>query len=202
MCSRRSFVLLGAALLLLTLGVALSSNMAFRWAPNWTVTNTDHWISLPYRGSWSTADDLCGVIPNVTLVSYFDSATGFRVDWACPFGGDFPIVPGLGVFVRVGASSSPVFVGSHIDDLEVPLGGFSVSDRDHFLSIPYHTTSSTAEDICAELPSATLVSRFDPETGVRSDWACPFGRNFSIRLGESLAVRVSEPGPGFIPSHY
>jgi hypothetical protein len=46
------------------------------------------------------------------------------------------------------------------------------------------------------------VSRFDTSTRLREDWTCPFGNNFTVQPGESLAVRVNQAGPGFVPSHY
>jgi hypothetical protein len=176
--------------------------MGFKWAPTWTVVNTDYWVSLPFRGTWSAAADICGLVPNSTLVSRFDTMAGIREDWTCPFGNNFSVNPGEGIFVRVGSTSSPVFVGSHDDEAVIPAGGFSVANRDYYLAIPYHTTATVADDICTELPDATIVSRFDTAGGIRQDWTCPFGNNFTVRPGESLAVRVSQTGPGFIPSHY
>lgn len=199
---RRTLICLGLVLVLVLGGLVVASNMGFKWAPTWSEINKDYWISLPYRGSWSVADDLCGLVPNSTLVSRFDPVGSVRLDWTCPFGNNFALTPGEGFFVRVSASSSPVFVGSHDDDLEIPVGGFAVANSDYFLSIPYHTTAAVADDVCAEVADAIIVSRFDTSTGVREDWTCPFGNNFTVRPGESLALRVSQPGPGFVPSHY
>jgi hypothetical protein len=202
MRARRTLISLGLVLVLFLGGLVVASNMGFKWAPTWSVVNTDYWISLPYRGTWSTAQDLCDLVPNSTLVSRFDPSASVRTDWTCPFGNNFGLTPGEGLFIRVSASSSPVFVGSHDDELTIPAGGFTVTATDYFLAIPYHTTAAVADDICTEIADATVVSRFDTGTGVRADWTCPFGDNFTVNPGESLAVRVSQPGPGFVPSHY
>jgi hypothetical protein len=202
MRARRTLICLGLALALFVGGLVVASNMGFKWAPTWTVVNKDYWVSLPYRATWGSAQDLCSLVPNASLVSRFDPAAAIREDWTCPFGNNFAVTPGEGLFIRVSATSSPVFVGSHDDAQVVPAGGFGVANRDYFVAIPYHTTANVADDICGDVPDATLISRFDTATAVREDWTCPFGNNFSVRPGESVAIRVSQPGPGFIPSHY
>jgi hypothetical protein len=202
MRTRRTFLGLALASILIAGGLVAASNMGFRWAPTFTTTGTDYWISLPYKSSMQVANDVCAVVPNASLLSRFDPTSGTRLDWTCPFGTNFPLTDGEGVFLRVTSSSSPVFVGSHDPEVTVPVGGFTVANTDYFISVPYHTTAGVANDLCAEITSASLISRFNTASGIREDWTCPFGNNFTIRLGEAVAVRVSQTGGGFVPAHY
>jgi hypothetical protein len=201
---RRTLLVTTLVILLLVGGLAVGSNMGFKYAPTFpgSEINVDHWVSLPYKSAFASADEVCNVVPNASLVSRFDPVSAFRVDWTCPFGDNFDLNPGEGVFIRVTAASNPVFVGSHDPDLEIPVGGFTVSGIDHIVSIPYHTTAVTAQDLCDEIANSTLVSRFDPVSQSRIDWSCPFGSDFAIPRGEAFAVRVGVTGPGWKPDHH
>ena len=189
-------------------GLAISSQMAIRATLSLT-PGDDIWISLPYRYTGAVAQDVCDDIgPRATLVSRFDSNTALRKDWTCPFGDNFALIPGEGIWVRVSddltdAPVSWVVSGSHWPGLPIPMGGFTQPGVDYIISLPFHTTSTLAQDVCDAVgPTATLVSRFDTASGNRIDWTCPFGDNFPIGVGEAFAVRVSAPTPPFVPAHY
>ena len=204
MKSRKILLTLSLVSALVVAGLVVASNMAFKHVPDFSVINSDYWVSVPYRNHYSLAQDVCDDVgPTTTLVSRFDTPTGVRQDWTCPFGNNFPVTSGEGLFLRVSAPTSPVISGSHDPDLAIPIGGFTVENRDWFLSIPYHSTLAIANDICKEIyPTPTLVSRFDTEHGIRQDWTCPFGNDFAIRAGEGVAVRVGTATPAFVPPHY
>jgi hypothetical protein len=195
---------LGLAPALMVAGLVVASNMAFKYVPDFSVTLADYWVSVPYRNHYSVAQDVCDDVgPTTTLVSRFDTPTGVRQDWACPFGNNFPVTPGEGLFIRVSAPTAPVITGAHDPDLAIPIGGFTVANKDWFLSLPYHAIARIANDLCKEVyPTPTLVSRFDTEWRIRQDWACPFGNDFTIRAGEAIAVRVGTATPAFVPKHY
>jgi hypothetical protein len=204
MKTRKTVLTLSLALVLVVGGLVVASNMGFKFVPNLSVAGADFWVSVPYNNNYTVADDVCTDIgPNATLVSRFDTSSGLRQDWTCPFGNNFSITSGEGLFIRVSGPTTPTVVGSHDPTLAIPQGGFTVSGRDWFLAIPYHTTAAVADDICGEVgPNATLVSRFDTGSGLRQDWTCPFGNNFTINIGEALAVRVGASTPAFVPAHY
>ena len=204
MKARRTLLTLALSLLLVASGLVVASNMAFNYEADFSVINKDYWVSLPYLNGYAQAQDVCGDLgPEISVVSRFDTPTGLRLDWTCPYGNNFALVPGEGLFLRVSAPSAPPIVGSHDPHLAIPLGGFNYVSRDWFLSVPYHTKAAIAHDICKEIGRlAVLVSRFDTELGLRQDWACPRGNNFAIRAGEAIAVRVDEVTPAFVPSHY
>lgn len=200
--TRKTLLTLSLAAVLVAGGLVVASNMGFKFVPGMVTPGVDHWLSVPYNNNYSVANDVCNDIgPTATLVSRFDSGTGIRQDWTCPWGTAFTVTSGEGLFVRVSASTTPVLVGSHDPNLTIPQAGFTVG-VDNFLSIPYHTTATVANDICAEVGNASLVSRFDTPTQIRQDWTCPWGTNFTINIGEALGVRVSGANPGFIPAHY
>jgi hypothetical protein len=203
MKTRKTVLTLSLALVLVVGGLVVASNMGFKYVPNFAVPSADYWLSVPYNNNYTVADDVCNDLGAATLVSRFDTPTGIRQDWTCPFGTNFTVTSGEGLFVRVGSASTPVIVGSHDPTLAIPAGGFTVVNTDWFLSIPYHTTAAVADDICLEVgPNATLISRFDTGTGIRQDWTCPFGTNFTVNIGEALAVRVGAATSAFTPSHY
>jgi hypothetical protein len=204
MKSRMTMLTLGLALALMVAGLVVASNMGFRHVADFSVTSRDYWVSVPYKNHYSVAQDVCEDLgPSAILVSRFDTPAKIRQDWTCPFGSNFPVTPGERLFIRVSAPTTPVISGSHDPELAIPIGGFTVANKDHFLSIPYHAVAALADDLCNEIgPTATVVSRFDTQFGLRQDWVCPLGNNFSIRTGEAVAVRVSAPTSAFVPDHY
>jgi hypothetical protein len=204
MKSRRTLLTLGFAVALLVAGLVVAANMGFKHVADFSVAGRDYWVSVPYKNHYGVAQDVCeDVGPNAILVSRFDTPTEVRQDWTCPFGNNFPITSGEGLFLRVDEPTTPIISGSHDPDLAIPVGGFTVANEDWFLSIPYHHVAANASDLCDEIgPTVTLVSRYDTGTGYRQDWVCPLGTNFPIRDGEAVAVRVSVPTSAFVPEHY
>jgi hypothetical protein len=177
--------------------------MAFKYKASFTVPLRDYWLSLPYHHNYDTAQSICKAIgPYTAMVSRYHSELQYRVDWTCPWGTDFHPVPGEGLFVRVLGTETAIFTGSHDPNLKIPIGGFNHPGRDYYLSIPYHTTATVAQDLCREIPHASLVTRFDTQSGIAQSWTCPWGDNFAIQPGEALRVRVYQRSDGFIPAHY
>lgn len=199
----RTFLTMTLGLALLAGGLVLGSNMAFRYKASFQVPNRDYWVSLPYHNEYADAQDICAVIgPNASLVSRFDTEKQVRQDWTCPWGKNFDVRPGEGLFARVNGPASPVFAGHHDPNLSIPVTGFTHPGRDYYLSIPFSTTAEVAGDICQEVPYATLVTRFDTQSGIAHSWTCPWGNNFDIHPGEAFRVRVNKASGGFIPAHY
>ena len=80
---RRTLLVLTLTLLLGVGGLAVGSNMGFKYAPAIPASeaNVDHWISLPYTSEYQNAQDICGFVPNASLISRFNTASGSRTDW-------------------------------------------------------------------------------------------------------------------------
>lgn len=203
MARRRAIIALGIWLVLSASGLLVASNMGLMHRASFNVSGVDYWLSLPYSSSLQKAQDLCEAIgPEATLIAYFDSDSAVRVEWHCPFGANFDLRPGQGIIVRVNAPAEVVLLGSHDQDVVVPEGGFVHVGRDYYLSLPYHSTASVANDLCDQIPHVSVISRFDTDLNTTQTWTCPFGTNFALRTGEALLVQVSAPSSGFVPDHY
>jgi hypothetical protein len=199
---RRQHLSLSLAVLLAASGLILASNMGLMTRVDLALVDLDHWVSLPYRTDLSTAQDLCDAIgPSANLVARLDAETEARIEWSCPGGTNFALEPGEGFIVQVSTPTTLSLLGSHDPDLLVPPGGFVHPDRHYLISIPYHSTATVADDLCAEIPKVVVISRFDLVSGVQ-DWTCPFGDNFALRVGEAVRVQVSESSAGFVPEHF
>jgi hypothetical protein len=199
----RTLLTMTLGLVLLAGGLVLGSNMAFRYKASFQVPDRDYWLSLPYHNEYTEAQDICRTIgPGASLVSRFDTQKQVRQDWTCPWGRNFDLTPGEGLFVRVSDPASPIFTGHHDPNLRIPVSGFVHPGRDYYLSLPYSTRAEVANDLCQEVPYAVLVTRFDSQSGIAHSWTCPWGNNFSIETGEAFRIRVNKPSGGFIPAHY
>jgi len=123
----------------------------------------------------------------------------------------------LGVKIRstafVAGTSSAIIVGSHNPNLQHRLRhipsvtcdgtttGASASIGATWLSIPYHTTAVTAQDLCVQLgvptgPSAT-ITRVDPVNGNQPPVTCNTSGASALNLvlGEAVKVRRTSAGP-------
>ena len=134
MKTRKTVLTLSLALVLVVGGLVVASNMGFKFVPNFAVANTDYWVSVPYNNNYTVAQDVCDDVGvSATLVSRFDTPTSLRQDWTCPFGNNFTVNSGEGLFVRVGAPTTPTIVGSHDPNLSIPApSGFTVANTDWF----------------------------------------------------------------------
>jgi hypothetical protein len=203
MARRSTIIALGLWAAFCASGLLLASNMGLMHRASFALADADYWLSLPYNSELQKAQDLCEAIgPEASRIAYFDSDSGLRVEWHCPFGSNFDLRPGQGLFVRVSAPAGAVLLGSHDQDVVVPEGGFTHVGRDYYLSIPYHTTATTADDLCGQIPHVSLIARFDTELNTTESWTCPYGKNFTLRAGEALLVQVDAPSSGFVPDHY
>ncbi len=203
----------------------LSSNMGFKLTktlifqdPNYLNTN---WISLPYYYLTGTVtaenvcDDIggtCNTLGNCT-VGKWDVSTNTGSTWACQTtkGTPFTINPGEGIYVQPNASVDFVIVGSHNPTLSLTL---TFQDPNYlntnWISVPYHTTVTTAEELCDEIGGTcnTLgnctIGKWDVSTNTGSTWACQTtkGTPFTISVGEAVYVQPNATITGYIPSHY
>ena len=122
-----------------------------------------------------------------------------------------------------------VLVGSHNPFVALPLAqrglpgtdpsgtpevttpdGF-VANRDYLISVPWHTTHLTAEDLRTDLPGAFRIIRLEETPGNVAFffWAgAAFGgndtpQNFALTLGEAYEVRILQDTPqGTTPAHF
>jgi hypothetical protein len=142
---------------------------------------------------------------------------------------NFVLNAGEGYEIKSNATVTPVVVGSHNPFTAlplaqnglpanaaagIPLGGSTpagfVANRDYLISVPWHTTYLTAEDLRADLPGAQRVIRVEQNVGQspafffwNGDTGNDTPKNFAVTLGEAYEVRVLQSTPqGATPSHF
>jgi len=106
-------------------------------------------------------------------------------------------------------------VGSSNETTAFPtiIGGFNgTGPGDNWLSIPYHTTYATANQVCVSLGLNTaaggLIFRRIAGTGGSNFCTCGVAgcapADFNLVLGEALLVRKNAAGNivGFLPPHF
>jgi len=121
-----------------------------------------------------------------------------------------------------------VLVGSHNPFVALPLAqnglpgsdalnnvstpaGF-VANTDYLISVPWHTTYLTAEDMRLDLPGAARVIRLVENPGSPAAfffWTGPVNggngtpQNFALTLGEAYEIRILQDTPqGVTPAHF
>ena len=219
MKGRRLWLFMGGAVVVLA-GLAMASNMGFKL--NYTLQtnaagNNLNWVSLPYFNNYTVAEDVvtdvdgdCGA-GTVSNVKKFDP---YNNSYTTHFPGssknNFTIDTGISYGVKVSASCTWIIVGSHDDNYD-PGGSSSVNlilsgggiSTDNWVSVPYHTTLSNAEDLCGEIGStASSVRMFDTPNNSYTTHICGSTKNkFSLTPGLGVAVRVSS-NTSWHPSHY
>ena len=217
--------------------LVVASNMGFKGKFSFTA-NEKTWFSPPYHSPYQTANDLMlainpgsgGVVQRTVATNppsfqFWDSQA--QVGNGLP--ANFVLNAGEGYEIRSNASVTPVVVGSHNPftalplaqnglpanaDAGIPLGGSTpagfVANRDYLISVPWHTTYLTAEDLRSDLPAAQRVVRIDNAGGGAPSfffWNGDTGndspKNFGITLGAAYEVRVLQSTPqGATPSHF
>jgi hypothetical protein len=192
-------------------GVAMASNMGFKFVPNLNQVNKAFTISLPINNNYTNADsvfqDITATPCSVGKVERVNPSAGGlqRTTWF-GFGSaaqNFPIAKGQGYIVEVSAScTSWVVVGSHDPAFTY---SFSLANKAYLASIPYHTTAQVAQDLFASIPSCSKVERINPSAGglQRTTWF-GFGsaaQNFPVAIGQAYIVEVSGASV-WTPAHY
>lgn len=232
----KAWVILGAAVALFVTsgGLLMASNMGFKI--NTALQNGfaapgpkgDNWRSLPWNGPNGTLTALCNTFQaagankaNINAV-IIDPTTGTPTGGSClAAAGAIPV--GRGVRLRVTGATPPaspaniVIVGSSNETASLPsiFGPFAAPGpkADNWLSIPYHTTWTKAQDICTSfgstvatgLPAGSSITRLDSTTGTPQSFNCVLnsGTNFPLVIGESIRIRKPNPPiPGIVPPHF
>ena len=210
------YLMLGAFLLSSNMGFKLTKTLTYAGS---TYVNTN-WISLPYYylTGTVTAENVCDDIGGTcnTLgnceAGKFNVSTNSYTTWICQTtkGTPFTVNPGEGIYIKVNANQDFVIVGSHNPTLQLNLTyAGSTYVNTNWISIPYHTTSANAENLCDEIGGTcnTLgnceVGKFNVSTNSYTTWICQTtkGTPFSLTAGEAVYVKVNT-NTSFTPSHY
>ena len=217
MAKQRKLWVLGA-LILAVGGVTMASNMGFKLTPNFNAGGQQFTLSLPINSNYVTLKDLyddihtsCGATMNAGKVERIVPSVGgkTRVSWDINGGPGFVIpvnkTEGYIVATGSGACTTAVVVGSH--DPAYPYS-FTSPGLQYLVSIPYHTTATTLQDLFNQIGMAGTsgkVERIVPSVGgkTRVFWDTNGGPGFPIpvTIGEAYIVVVGSPTT-WNPAHY
>lgn len=209
--AKRARLLGTVAVICLTIGgVALASNMTFKFVPTLTDDPDVYRISLPLVNNYT---DLASIFNDIDVSPgcFARSVTTFNIcdpgssgdkkscTWNGPYSCNTPLEPGEGISVSVsGPGCTWIIVGAHN-----PIFKFNLSNTDpcaYEVSVPYHTTAMTLAELCAEIPNCASVTSFFPDQSSCS-WVGPLSCNKPLNVG--VAVRVSvTASSSWTPSHY
>lgn len=201
----RGLVAAVAGLALLVGGVAVASNMGFKFVPNLTAGSNN--LSIPWNNNYSNAQALLTDLRtggDVTNVERLELGKTFST-WD-GFGGgvNFPIVKSTGYVANIGTGpTTPTVVGSHDPNFTVSLS----STGSHSLSAPYHQTHSNAQDLLSDLNGfcggcITNVERLESGKTFSTWDGFGGGVNFSLTLGLAVVVNNNAPLSGYTWPHY
>lgn len=228
----KTFVILGvaAAILITSGGLVMASNFGFKINKQLYASfllaaapKRDNWVSIPFNSPYTDAKKLCAALgattAATTLVQINSTTGGTTVNYPCSLSTVVALNPTAGIRIRSTGTTptSGILVGSSDESKTWPtvLGGFVLAQapkKDNWLSIPYHTTMVTAENVCATLGIAggqgsVIRINGDPTTGANTV-THPCGNttisNFSLVIGEAINVRKTAAGDvvGKLPPHF
>jgi hypothetical protein len=229
----KSFVILGVAVAILITsgGLVMASNFGFKinkiFYPNGVSLTTqapkrDNWISLPFNSPYTDTKKLCTALGAslTTQIAQLNPSTGTLSPNVSCAATAAALNPLAGIRVRAGATpntAGAVMVGSSDESKAWPtiLGGFTPSQapkKDNWISIPYHTTLVTAENVCTYLGLATgqgTIIRINADPAASGNAVShPCGNttifNFSLVIGEAIDIRKTTAGDivGKLPPHF
>ncbi len=207
-------ILAVATILILSISLSMfSSNMAFKLIIPLTA-NQDKYISLPYRSSYTTAE----LLRNRLI---FEGGGDVRVYnwngkvWEMWAGGkedvNFNITPGLGIKVVTSNNvTSWQVVGSHDGHVQISFKANEIK----YVSVPYHSKSTTAAQLRNEIMAAAgystpypigIVDVYMWSGGYWRWWSGGgiFGLdNFQMEPGTAYKIRSTVEIAGWEPAHY
>ena len=192
----RTKVLLATAavLMLIVSVVAIGSNMGFKISIPLTAGYSNY-VSIPYYNSYTTDNTMYSDITGCNGVNRWNNATGAFQSYT---GGRtvFNITAGEAYIVTVSSTTNWIVVGSHNPGLALTLtAGYS-----NYVSVPYHTTDTTDNQLYSEITGCNGVNRWNNATGAFQSYTG--GRTvFNITAGEGYIITVSGT-TAWTPAHY
>jgi hypothetical protein len=207
--------LVAAAMILVTGGAAVASNMGFKMnkplaqaALGSTSQRGNNWTSIPYHNPYQTVGGLCtqtGLLSTgvqgrtiVRTKNYNAVNSGF-LSFTCGTAGANAqaLIQGKHLEIRpfAGVANSPtsiIIVGSHNSGQQITI----TEGQDYWLSVPYHTTWVTTNDACAQIGLTSTgvlkatFQRLDGVTGSFLPATCGSTVSiFNFVLGEGVQAR-------------
>ncbi|HQO20792.1 MAG TPA: hypothetical protein PK747_09675 [Acidobacteriota bacterium] len=202
-----------AVAVVLILAIALTSgasNMGFKLSQTLAANSVSKYVSLPYYNSYAVQsasylrNDIIAAGGTSVNVYNWNGTTWQR--WAGGGAGqvDFALQPGIGYQVKsLAAVSNWVIVGSHNPSTTISLAANSVSK---YISVPYHTTATTASMFRNELVAAggTSVNVYNWNGTTWQRWAGGGAGqvDFAITPGLALQAKSLAAIAAYTPAHY
>src|SRR6267154_189223 len=190
----RMLVAACSGLVLAWAGFAIAaSNMGFRAVKPIVLAGSgqigNNWTSLPYRNPYTNAGVFCQKVGLTTglfkaSITVLNESTGGFSTVSCGSSqaNALTLVPGKGIQIRqpstTGAPTSILILGSHDNALSVTIPDAGQGQIGNFwFSVPYHTTSATAADLCQDAGLSTglfkaSITRLDASTGGFTTVSC------------------------------
>src|SRR5262249_5947652 len=114
------------------------------------------------------------------------------------------LTAGQAILVKVTTDNTNwIIVGSHNDTATVTLLKTGGTTATNWTAVPYHTTATNAQGICAQIPNATQISRYDETTDTFVTWVCGnVGTPFNLTAGEGVLIKVTTDGTVWTPLHF
>ena len=162
-------------------------------------------LGLPYNRQVGidNASDLFGDIAGVQNIQAYNTQNDGLLFYS--FGSpDFALVAGQGLFVKVGANTNYIVVGSHDPSAVIQLesAGAASNSGTNFYAPPYHGTASDATALFQELGATNVQNIQGYNTATDGYNFYSFGSpNFNIVPGEAYFVKMGTT-LAYSPSHY
>lgn len=192
------------AILLAVGGIAVASNMGFKFVPNIATGDPEiYQVAIPLNNNYTTLSSIFNDISasagcSAAQVTFFNPDQS-SCSWTGSFTCDQPYAPGQGLRIStIGACTGWVIVGSHN-----PAFAFSLPLDPNIadIAVPYHTTKTDLAGLFAEIgPNAAQVTKFNPDQSSCS-WTGAFTCNAPVTIGEAYRVSVTA-ATSYTPSHY
>ena len=185
-------------------GLAVASNMGFKFVPN-IPSNGAFNLSLPWNNNYSNAQSLLTDLRSggdVTRVAKFN-ANSTLTSWDGESGVNFAIEKARSYIAYGGTNgATPVIVGSHDPNFTIDIGGNQAFNA----AAPYHQTFSNAQALLTDLRDkggdVTRVAKFNTNSTLTS-WDGESGVNFSLDLGMGVVIYTGGGGVnGYVWPHY
>jgi hypothetical protein len=197
-------VLVGLALIVG--GVAVASNMGFKFVPDIAAGDNFN-LSLPWNNNYTNAEDLrqdtgasqvSKVTTDLKLTSWFPGAGSAAL---------FDVVPkeAYVLLAPSDAGITPVVVGSHDPNATIDF----TADEWQNLSAPYHQTLGKASDLFNDIDDQLGTGTVAEVAKITADlkltsWFPGAGpsANFDLNLGMGVAVKAASTQGGYQWPHY
>ncbi len=194
---RTKVVLVLAAVLMLVIStVAIGSNMGFKISISLNA-GYRNFVALPFYNQYTDANSVFIDIPGCQSVNRWDNVSGAWQSWNGSRDTNFTLNKGEALLIQMNTSTNWVVVGSHDPSFGVPM----TAGYRNLVSVPYHTTARTANDLIGQIPNCQSVNRWDNVSGAWQTWNGSRDTNFSITPGEGILVQMNST-TSWTPAHY